>query len=49
MNETTIFIHRTKDESHNKPNTQYRLVTFIGGNKDIVDIIKELIKNKYTN
>ena len=31
-----------------KTNKEYRVVTFINGNKDIMQIIKELIKNKIT-
>lgn len=42
-----MYIHKTKDD---KPqinvNTEYRTVTFIGGNKDIMQIVKELIKDK---
>ena len=46
MEKKTIFIYK-KDESY-KSNEEYRVVTFINGNKDIIQIIKELIKNKFT-
>lgn len=50
MEVNTIYYHKSKSASdslemaHNK---DYRVVTFIGGDKDILDIIKELIKTKY--
>ena len=47
MGKKTIFIHREKNEINNNTNKEYRVVTFINGNKDIMQIIKELIKNKY--
>ena len=47
MEKITMFIHNTKDKLKNINNTEYRTVTFIGGNKNILDIIKELIKDKY--
>jgi hypothetical protein len=51
MEKTTFYIHETKDE-HSKrtesaENEEYRVVTFIGGNTDILHIIKQLIKTKY--
>ena len=47
MEKKTIFIHREKHEENNETDQEYRVVTFINGNKDIMQIIKELIKNKY--
>lgn len=50
MEVRTIYRHKSKDASdslemaHNK---DYRVVTFVGGDRNILDIIKELIKNKY--
>ena len=31
----TVFIHNTKDKLKNINDTEYRTVTFIGGNKNI--------------
>lgn len=48
MEKRTIYIHKTKDDNtHRDINSEYRVVSFIGGNKDIIQIIKELIKDKY--
>lgn len=47
MEKKTVFVHSTKPSIKNNQNNEYRIVTFIGGNKNILDIIKELIKNKY--
>jgi len=47
MEKKTIFIHREKNEVNNNTHQEDRLVTFINGDKDIMQIIKELIKNKY--
>ena len=48
MEKRTIYIHKSKDDTlHNNSDSEYRVVTFIGGNKDIKKIIKELIKDKY--
>lgn len=47
MEKITMFIHNTKDKLKNINDTEYRTVTFIGGNKNMLDIIKELIKDKY--
>ena len=47
MEKRTIFIHREKNETNNDTNKEYRVVTFINGNKDIMQILKELIKDKY--
>ena len=48
MEKRTFYIHKSKDEpkSYTLLDKDYRLVTFIGGNKDILSIIKNLIKNK---
>ena len=46
MEKKTIYIYK-KDEIY-KSNDEYRIVTFINGNKDIMQIIKELIKTKIT-
>jgi hypothetical protein len=51
MKKTTFYIHETKDERNKRTesaeNEEYRVVTFIGGNTDILHIIKQLIKTKY--
>ena len=47
MEKKTIFIHKEKHEINNDTTTEYRLVTFVNGNGDIMKIIKELIKNKH--
>lgn len=47
MEKKTVFVHSTNPSIKNNQNNEYRIVTFIGGNKNILDIIKELIKNKY--
>ena len=48
MEKRTFYIHKSKYESKKYMfvNSDHRVVTFIGGNKDILAIIKELIKNK---
>lgn len=48
MEKRTFYIHKSKDEpkSYTLLDKDYRLVTFIGGNKDILSIIKNLIKNE---
>ena len=35
MEKITMFIHNTKDKLKNINDTEYRTVTFIGGNKNI--------------
>ena len=47
MEKRTIYIHREKNQKLEQCNDEYRIVTFINGSKDIVDIIKELIKTQY--
>jgi hypothetical protein len=46
MEKKTIYVYK-QDQSY-KPNKEYRVVTFINGNKNIIQIIKELIKTKIT-
>ena len=46
MNKKTIYIYK-KDETY-KSNEEFRVVTFINGHQDILQIIKELIKTKIT-
>lgn len=42
-----MYIHKTKDDkSPIEIHSEYRAVTFIGGNKDIMQILTELIKDK---
>ena len=38
MEKITMFIHNTKDKLKNINDTEYRTVTFIGGNKNIKKI-----------
>lgn len=51
MEKTTFYIHQSKDERDSRTesaeNEEYRVVTFIGGNTDIIHIIKQLIKINY--
>ena len=47
MEQTTVFIHQTQENAQSKPNSDYRIVTFINGNKDIIDIIKNIIQSNY--
>ena len=47
MKKTTFYIHSDKDKIINVKDDEYRLVTFVNGTKDILEIIKELIKDKY--
>lgn len=50
MEVRTIYQHKPKHCSETLKNAHrkdYRVVTFIGGDRDILDIIKELIKTKY--
>jgi hypothetical protein len=48
MEKRTFYIHRAKDEPKNYTmlDKSYRLVTFVGGSKDMLSIIKNLIKDK---
>ena len=53
MEKTTFYIHESKDERNKRTepaeaeNEEYRVVTFINGDKDILQIIKQLIKTNY--
>lgn len=46
MEKKTIYVY--KQDKNYKSNEEYRVVTFINGDKDIIQIIKELIKTKIT-
>ena len=46
MEKKTIYQYK-KDQLH-QSNEEYRVVTFINGDKAIIQIIKELIKTKIT-
>ena len=46
MEKKTIYIYK-KNDSY-KSNEEYRIITFINGDKDIIQVIKELIKDKIT-
>lgn len=47
MDKRTIYIHKLKNDPKSYMlNQEYRVVNFIGGNQDILEIIKKLIKNK---
>ena len=48
MEKKTIYIYKNKNDKSHKSNEEYRVVTFINGNEDIMQIIKELIKTKIT-
>jgi hypothetical protein len=51
MEKRTFYIHQSKKEmdARTEPaeNEECRVVTFIGGNTDILQIIKKLIKTNY--
>ena len=48
MEKTTILIHREKDEEKISCKCgEHRVVTFVNGTKDIMEIIKDLIKTQY--
>lgn len=47
MEKRTLYVHKSKNDSKSyMVNNEYRVVTFIGGNQDILEIIKKLIKDK---
>jgi hypothetical protein len=46
MEKKTIYVYK-KDNLYNS-NEEYRVVTFINGEQEIIQIIKELIKTKIT-
>ena len=51
MEKTTFYIHQSKNERDSRTesaeNEEYRIVTFIGGSTDMLQIIKRLIKTNY--
>lgn len=48
MEKTTILVHREKDEESLICECgEHRIVNFVNGQKDIMEIIKELIKTQY--
>jgi hypothetical protein len=46
MEKKTIYVY--KQDGKYKSNEEYRIVTFINGEQEIIQIIKELIKTKIT-
>ena len=46
MEKKTIYVY--KQDKNYESNEEYRVVTFINGDKEIMQIIKELIKIKIT-
>ena len=46
MEKKTIYVY--KQDNVYKSNDEYRVVTFINGEQEIIQIIKELIKTKIT-
>jgi hypothetical protein len=47
MEKKTLYIHKSKNDPESYMlNNEYRVVNFIGGNQDIITIIKKLIKDK---
>ena len=47
MEKRTFYIHKSKDDPKSYIlEKEHRIVNFIGGNEDIITIIKKLIKNK---
>ena len=50
MEKRTFYIHKTKNEPKSYTlNNEHRVVNFIGGNQDIIEIIKKLIKNQHNS
>ncbi len=47
MEKSTIYIHKSKNDTKVIDSNEYRVVTFIGGDTDILQIIKQIIKEKY--
>jgi len=49
MEKRTFYIHKSKNspKSYMFINNNHRVVSFIGGDKDIIQIIKKLIESKY--
>lgn len=47
MEKRTFYIHKSKNEPKGYMlNSEHRVVNFIGGNQDIITIIRKLIKDK---
>lgn len=47
MEKRTLYIHKSKNDPKSYTlDREYRVVSFISGNQDIIEIIKKLIKNK---
>jgi hypothetical protein len=46
MEKKTIYVY--KQDNNYKSNEEYRVVTFINGEQEIIQIIKKLIKTKIT-
>jgi hypothetical protein len=47
MEKRTFYIHKSKNNKKSYTlNKEHRVVNFIGGDQDILEIIKKLIKNK---
>ena len=50
MEKRTFYIHKSKNDPKSYMlNKEHRIVNFIGGNQDILQIIKKLIKDKYNS
>ena len=48
MEKRTFYIHKSKNDPKSYMlNKEHRVVNFIGGNQDILEIIKKIIKDKY--
>ena len=48
MEKRTIYLHKERDENPQQcAYEEYRIVTFINGTADIMEVIKELIKTQY--
>lgn len=48
MEKTTIYIHREKDEELLSCECgEHRIVNFVNGKRDIMEVIKDLIKTQY--
>lgn len=47
MEKKTIYIHKSKNDPKVIDSNEHRVVTFIGGDADILQIIKQIIKEKY--
>ena len=48
MEKTTIYIHKEKEEPTVSCDCgEHRVVTFVNGKRDIMEVIKDLIKTQY--